>query len=51
MLANGRLAGAVLFGDTVDGPWYLDLIRNGAPVEKFRDDLIFGRALVERMAA
>lgn len=51
VLANGRLAGAVLFGDTADGPWYLDLIRNGAPVEKFRDDLIFGRALVERMAA
>jgi nitrite reductase (NADH) large subunit len=51
VLANGRLAGAVLFGDTADGLWYLDLIRNGAPVEKFRDDLIFGRALVERMAA
>lgn len=51
VLAEGKLAGAVLFGDTVDGPWYLDLIRNGAPIDEFRGDLIFGRALVERMAA
>lgn len=51
VLSDGKLAGAVLFGDTVDGPWYLDLIRNGTPVDGFRDDLIFGRALVERMAA
>lgn len=51
VIAGGKLTGAVLFGDTADGLWYLDLIRSGAPVETFRDDLIFGRALVERMAA
>jgi len=51
VLANGRLTGAVLFGDTADGLWYLDLIRSGAPVEALRGDLIFGRALAERMAA
>ncbi len=51
VIAGGKLVGAVLFGDTADGLWYLDLIRSGTPVEKFRDDLIFGRALVERMAA
>ena len=51
VIRRGRLEGAVLFGDTVDGPWYLDLIRSGVPIEPFRDDLIFGRALVERLAA
>ena len=30
VIADGRLAGAVLFGDTADGLWYLDLIRSGA---------------------
>ncbi len=43
-----RLAGAVLFGDTADGLWYLDLIRSGTPVERFRTELAFGRALAER---
>jgi nitrite reductase (NADH) large subunit len=51
VLSQGALKGAVLFGDTADGLWYLDLIRTGASVEKFRDDLMFGRALAERMAA
>jgi len=51
VIAEGRLVGAVLYGDTADGLWYLDLIRSGAPIEAFRSDLVFGRALVERMAA
>ena len=28
VIADGRLTGAVLFGDTADGLWYLDLIRS-----------------------
>ena len=48
VIADGRLAGAVLFGDTADGLWYLDLIRSGADIESIRDDLAFGRALAER---
>ncbi|MBB5048807.1 nitrite reductase (NADH) large subunit [Rhodopseudomonas rhenobacensis] len=48
VIANGRLTGAVLFGDTADGLWYLDLIRSGAPIAAFRDDMMFGRALAER---
>ncbi len=51
VIERGRLAGAVLFGDTSDGPWYLDLIRSGVSTDKFRDDLIFGRALAARAAA
>ena len=48
VIADGRLVGAVLFGDTADGLWYLDLIRSGASIERMRDDLAFGRALAER---
>ena len=51
VIASGKLAGAVLYGDTADGLWYLDLIRSGAPIAFFRDDLVFGRALAMRAAA
>jgi nitrite reductase (NADH) large subunit len=40
--AGQRLIGAVLFGDTADGSWYLDLIRSEAPIDPMRTDLIFG---------
>jgi nitrite reductase (NADH) large subunit len=48
VIRNDRLVGAVLFGDTADGLWYLDLIRTGAPTDRFRNELAFGRALAER---
>jgi nitrite reductase (NADH) large subunit len=49
VIADDRLVGAVLFGETTDGPWYLDLIRSGETIAAIRDDLVFGRALVERI--
>jgi nitrite reductase (NADH) large subunit len=51
VVANGRMVGAVLYGDTADGLWYLELIRTGAEIESIREDLIFGRAMAERQAA
>jgi nitrite reductase (NADH) large subunit len=51
VVADGRLVGTVLFGDTSDALWYLDLIRTGASIESFREDLVFGRVLAERRAA
>jgi nitrite reductase (NADH) large subunit len=51
VIANDRLVGAVLFGDTADALWYLELIRTGAAIGRLRDDLMFGRAFAERMAA
>jgi nitrite reductase (NADH) large subunit len=51
VIADGRLTGAVLYGDTEDGLWYLDLIRQGVLIERIRSDLVFGRSLVERIAA
>lgn len=51
ILCDDKLVGAVLFGDTTDGAWYLDLIRSGESVAAIRDDLAFGRALAMRATA
>lgn len=51
VIADDRLVGAVLFGDTGDGLWYLELIRGRASIASIRDDLMFGRALAERTLA
>jgi nitrite reductase (NADH) large subunit len=51
VIADGRLVGAVLFGDTADGLWYLELIRSGVDIESMRNDLAFGRALAEHAPA
>jgi nitrite reductase (NADH) large subunit len=51
VIADGRLIGATLIGDTQDALWYLELMRAGASIRAFRGDLMFGRALAERRAA
>jgi nitrite reductase (NADH) large subunit len=51
VIAQDRLVGAVLYGDTTDGLWYLELIRSGQSVAALRHDLVFGRALALRAAA
>src|SRR5918911_3003348 len=45
VIAEGRLTGAVLIGDTNDALWYLELIRNRDKVAAIRTDMMFGRAL------
>ena len=42
IIRDDRLIGAVLYGDTQDGAWYFDLIREGRDVRHLRDDLLFG---------
>ncbi|WP_245330272.1 FAD-dependent oxidoreductase [Bradyrhizobium sp. AS23.2] len=44
VIADGRLTGAVLIGDTADALWYLELIRNREKVAAIRSDMMFGRA-------
>jgi nitrite reductase (NADH) large subunit len=44
VIAEGRLTGAVLVGDTTDALWYLELIRGRAPIAQIRSDMMFGRA-------
>jgi nitrite reductase (NADH) large subunit len=51
VIEDGRLVGAVLYGNTSDGLWYLDLIKSRADITAMRDDLIFGRVLAMKEAA
>ena len=47
VLKDGKLAGAVMFGDAADGNWYFDLMRQGADVSDIRETLVFGQAITE----
>ena len=46
VLRDGVVRGAVLYGDTLDGSWYFQLLREGTPVNDIRDGLLFGQAHV-----
>lgn len=43
VIKNQKVVGVVLYGDTQDGPWYHDLIRDEVNISDFRSGLIFGR--------
>jgi nitrite reductase (NADH) large subunit len=49
VIEDGKVAGAVLFGDAADGGWYFDLMRQGADVSDLRETLIFGQAVTEAL--
>ncbi len=42
VLKDDRLVGACLYGDTADGAWYFDLVREGKDVAQIREQLMFG---------
>ena len=42
VLKDDKLVGACLYGDTVDGNWYVRLLREGCSVAAIRDQLMFG---------
>ena len=44
VLKDNKIHGAVLYGDTVDGAWYFQMLRDGTDVSDFRDSLMFGQA-------
>ncbi len=43
-LRDNRIQGAVLYGDTLDGSWYFQLMRDGADISSQRSTLLFGQA-------
>ena len=47
VLRDGRLVGAVLYGDVADGQWYLQMMRDKEDVSALRERLVFGRAFAE----
>ena len=44
VLRDGKLAGAVMYGDTKDGSWYFQMIRDGKNVAEIRSHLMFGQS-------
>lgn len=43
VLRDNKLRGAVMYGDTVDGPWYFQMMRDGTDVSELREHLLFGQ--------
>jgi nitrite reductase (NADH) large subunit len=50
VLQGERIAGAVLYGDVRDGPWYFDLIQKRTDISSMRNHLLFGEALCAHAA-
>ncbi len=45
VIADGKLTGAVLIGETADALWYLEMIRNREGIAGIRREMMFGRSL------
>ena len=44
VLQGERIVGGVLYGDTVDGSWYFQMMRDRRNVTEIRDHLMFGQS-------
>ncbi len=44
VLKGDKLVGAVLYGDTKDGAWYFQLLRDEQDIHDIRDHLVFGNS-------
>lgn len=43
VVRDNRVKGAVLYGDTLDGTWYFQLLREGTDISAFRKTILFGQ--------
>ncbi|MGR9115626.1 MAG: hypothetical protein ACU85E_07655 [Gammaproteobacteria bacterium] len=43
VLKNNKMIGMVMYGDTTDSAWYLNLIKDQTDISAIRDQLIFGQ--------
>lgn len=44
VIEDNRIRGAVLYGDTVDGAWYFQLMRNETDISDMRNHLLYGQS-------
>ena len=44
VVESNRIKGAVLYGDTGDGAWYFQMMRDGTDISAFRENILFGQA-------
>ncbi len=43
VIQDDKIIGGVLYGDTADGAWYFQMLRDGKPIHEIRDHLMFGQ--------
>lgn len=43
VIKDDKIIGAVLYGDTTDGAWYFQMLRDGKAIHEIRDHLMFGQ--------
>ena len=43
VLRDNAIKGAVMYGDTLDGSWYFQLMREGTDISGFRSTILFGQ--------
>jgi nitrite reductase (NADH) large subunit len=46
IIKNDKIVGGVLYGDTTDGSWYFQMLRDGKPIHEIRDHLMFGPSAI-----
>jgi nitrite reductase (NADH) large subunit len=46
VIKDKNIQGAIAYGDTIDGSWYLQLMRDKTDISSIRDHLLFGQAHV-----
>ena len=44
VLKDNRIVGGVMYGDTVDGSWYFQLLRDRQDIHEVREHLMFGQS-------
>ncbi|MCW9024951.1 MAG: nitrite reductase large subunit NirB [Gammaproteobacteria bacterium] len=44
VVQDNRIKGAVMYGDTIDGTWYFDLMRDETDISDMRNTILFGQA-------
>jgi nitrite reductase (NADH) large subunit len=50
VIEGNKILGAVLYGDTKDGPWYFDLMKEQRDIGGIRDRLLFGASFADAAA-
>jgi len=43
VIKEDKIIGSVLYGDTADGAWYFQMLRDGKKIDEIRDNLMFGQ--------
>ncbi|MEH6577736.1 MAG: nitrite reductase large subunit NirB [Amphritea sp.] len=46
VLKNDRIIGAVMYGDTMDGSWYFQMMKDGTDISEIRQSMLFGQTYI-----